>query len=150
MHWVGVRLEVMDRREIYFFMIPELYEKDVEIIRNRLVELRDAPSLADIQGYSEIPKEEVNARIRFNRAYLLHLQTRLAWEADRAVVIGEAIKETEGLYQTWQAFADMNNPFYYVSVRRQGARRVRDAIGEEAWRNRELPPFVPYWRFNPR
>jgi hypothetical protein len=147
---LGVRLEVMDRRETYFFQIPELYEKDVDIIRNRILDLKGAPTLSDIQRYDHLSKDEINATIRLNRAYKLHLETRMAWEPDRQMILSEAIRETELCYRAWSNLAEMRTPFYFVSVRRRAALVFRDIVGEEAFQGGELPPSVPHWRFNQR
>ena len=48
----------------------------------------------------------------------------------------------------WDAVRDARCEFYYVTVRRQALKKLRDLVGEEAYLAGTLPPNVPTWRFN--
>ena len=56
--------------------------------------------------------------------------------------------ETDRLYQVWDSVRDARCDFYYVTVRRQALKKLRDLIGEDAYLDAELPANVPTWRFN--
>lgn len=147
LHHVAVDRELLDPREVRYVLARlEDYEIDLTILRRRHEELADAPRVADAGRFPD--RESVNEMIRFNRAYRKHLDARLAWEADRADLIREALRETDRLYRVWDAVRDARCDFYYVTVRRQALQRLREAIGPESYATGELPPYVPEWRFN--
>ena len=77
--------------------------------------------------------------------YLLSSYTQL--KLDRADVIGVAVAETDRLYRVWDAVRDARCEFYYVTVRRQALKRLKEMVGDEAFAEVDLPPHVPGWRF---
>ncbi len=148
LHKTAIRLEILDERETrYVLARAEDYQTDLELLRRRYQELRDAPRLADSDRFPA--REAVNQMIQFNRTYRGFLEGRQVWEADRAEVIGVALTETDRLYKVWDAVRDARCEFYYVTVRRQALKRLRDTLGETAYTAAELPPHVPAWRFQP-
>jgi hypothetical protein len=58
-----------------------------------------------------------------------------------------ALQETDRLYQVWDAVRDARCDYYYVTVRRQALKRLRELIGDEAYYSASFPPCVPFWRF---
>ena len=58
-----------------------------------------------------------------------------------------ALNETDHLYQVWDSVRDARCNYYYVTVRRQALKTLREMIGTEAFYRGELPPHVPVWRF---
>jgi hypothetical protein len=146
LHATAIRLEILDERETrYVLARAEDFETDLELLRRRYQDLRDAPPLADADRFPG--REAVNHLIQFNRTYRTHLEGRQAWEADRAEVIGVALSETDRLYRVWDAVRDARCEFYYVTVRRQALKRLREALGDQAYEVADLPPHVPAWRF---
>ncbi len=61
--------------------------------------------------------------------------------------LGAVLDETKRLYRVWDAVRDSKCEFYYVTVRRQALRKLRDLVGPEAYEAGDLPPHVPVWRF---
>ena len=57
------------------------------------------------------------------------------------------LQETDQLYQIWDTVRDARCEYYYVTVRRQALKRLREALGDEAYFSGRLPPHVPLWRF---
>lgn len=148
LHKTAIQLEILDERETrYVLARVEDFETDLELLRRRHLELRDAPRLADSDRFPA--RDAVNQMIQFNRTYRVFLEGRQVWEADRADVIGVALSETDRLYKVWDAVRDARCEFYYVTVRRQALKRLRDSLGEPAYASAELPPHVPAWRFQP-
>ena len=71
----------------------------------------------------------------------------MTMEPDRAPVVRAALKETDWLYQIWDAVRDARCEYYYVTVRRQALKRLQTMLGSEAYSAADLPPYVPVWRF---
>lgn len=143
---VALEWEILDSREAkYYFMRPEDFCGDVNMLRRRYRELEGAPKLAEAQ---RLPAEAVAAElVRFNRAYHKHIEARCRHETDRAVALQVVLDETKQLYQIWDAVRDSRRDCFYVTARRQSLRKLRDLVGDEAYRRGELPPAVPTWRF---
>ena len=145
-HKTAVEWEIMDPRETRYVMATrEDFEADLNLLRKRHADLADAPRLADCQRLPD--RRMVNELIRFNRAYRKYLEERQAWEADRADLFHTAIQETDRFYRQWDAVRDAQCDFYYVTVRRAALKRLRDAIGEDAFSTGQMPHYVPDWRF---
>ena len=68
-------------------------------------------------------------------------------ESTRGWELRTALQETDHLYYIWDTVRDARCEYYYVTVRRQALKRLRDLLGEEAYYTTKLPPFVPLWRF---
>jgi hypothetical protein len=146
LHKTAIRLEILDERETrYVLARPDDFEADLELLRRRYQELREAPTLADADRFPG--RDAVNQMIQFNRTYRHTLEARQVWEADRADVIGVALTETDRLYKVWDAVRDARCEFYNVTVRRQALKRLREALGEQEYQAGTLPPHVPVWRF---
>jgi len=145
-HQTAVRWEIMDPRETrYVLSRPEDFEADLNLLRRRYVDLADAPPLADGSRFPD--RRTVNDLIRFNRAYRKYLETRQVWESDRADALRVAVLETDRLYRVWDAVRDARCEFYYVTVRRQALKKLKEMLGDEGYALGELPPYVPEWRF---
>ncbi len=146
LHQVAMAWEILDERETrYLLYNREDFQADLNLLRTRYRDLADAPQLAECQRLPD--RHTVNELIRFNRAYRQHLEERQAWELDRADLLREALQETDRLYRQWDAIRDAQCDFYYVTVRRAALKRLRDAIGEEAFATGRMPPYVPLWAF---
>jgi hypothetical protein len=145
-HALAVRWEILDPRETrYVLTRPEDFSGDLNMLRRRYVELQDAPKVADGERFPD--RAMVNELVRFNRSYLKHLQQRQQMEVDRADALRAVMWETDRLYQVWDAVRDARCGFYYVTVRRHALVKLKELIGEEAYKTANLPPSVPLWRF---
>jgi len=143
---LAAQWEILDPREVrYVLSRPEDFVADLKLLRRRYEELRDAPPLNDGLRFPE--RSFVSDQLAFNRAYRQHLDNRLAVEPVRWWDLHEAIQETDRLYQVWDAVRDARCDYYYVTVRRQALKRLRDMIGPQAYFAGTLPPHVPVWRF---
>lgn len=143
---LAVEMEILDQREVrYVLTRPEDFETDLNLLRRRYLELADAPRLADGARFPD--RTTVTEYITFNRAYRRYLEARQPLEPDRTWQYREALRETDWLYQVWDAVRDARCEFYYVTVRRQALKRLRDLVGPDAYAAGQLPPYVPVWRF---
>jgi hypothetical protein len=142
----AIEWQILDPRETrYVLAKPEDFQEDLDFLRRRKMDFETLPRVAESD---RLPARQVlNENIRFNRAYRKTLETRLAWEPDRAGEIGEAIRETERLYKVWDAMRDARCEYHYVTVRRLALQKMKDLIGPEDYAAGVLPPFVPEWRF---
>jgi hypothetical protein len=138
--------EVMDRRENYLLSDPDEFVSDVCLLRRRMRLLADAPPLHDWRRFPE--RGVVSEFLEFNRAYLRHLEQRLAIEGTRRDELAEAIEETEQLYRIWDAVRDAGSECYYVTVRRTALLHLLQALGPDDYYGGKLPPHVPLWRFS--
>jgi hypothetical protein len=143
---LAVEWEILDPREVrYVLARPEDFENDLNLLRRRYQELSDAPKLNDSQRFPD--RGTVNELLAFNRAYRRFLDARQALEQDRSNCLRAALKETDWLYQVWDSVRDARCEYYYITVRRQALKRLRQMVGPEAYDAAELPPYVPLWRF---
>ncbi len=145
-HKLAVDWELLDFRETrYILARPDDFSADLNLLRRRYQELHDAPRVDDSFRFPE--RAAVNDLVRFNRAYRKHLDGLADLDVDRTETIRAVMRETDTLYQVWDACRDARCEFYYVTVRRQALKRLRDLVGEDAYARGELPPNVPLWRF---
>ena len=140
--------EILDPRETRFVLTRrEELKADFELLRRRRHELADAPPLHDCMRFP--PRPLVSELLDFNRQYREHLEQRRTVDTARAWEHQEALAEAERLYNIWDSIRDSRCDYYYITVRRQALKKVREAIGVEAFYNGHYPPHVPVWRFRP-
>lgn len=146
LHRTAVEWEILDPRETrYVLAQPEEFQTDLDFLRQRRADFADVPRLADA---NRLPNRRLmDDYIQFNRAFRKHLDVRLLWEADRADIIGETVRETDRLYRLWDAMREAKCDFHYVTYRRQALKKLKDGLGESVYASGELPPYVPEWRF---
>jgi hypothetical protein len=142
----AIEWEILDPRETRYVLAKlEDFQDDVDFLRKRRAELEEAPRVIDAFRLPE--REMINDAIRFNRAFRKQMETRMVWEADRAVLIRVVIDENERLYRIWDAMRDARSDLHYITTRRMALLRLRDQIGPEIYEAAEFPPYVPDWRF---
>jgi len=142
----AVRLQILDPREVrYILARPEDFHADLNILRRRYSELANAPTIEDCLRFPD--RTVVNDLLAFNRAYRQHIDVRQPVELIHWWELRMALEETEQLYQIWDAVRDARCDYYYVHVRRQALKRLREQIGDQAYYSGDLPPCVPLWRF---
>ena len=145
---LAVEWEVLDTREVrYILTRPEDFTSDLNLLRRRCQELADAPPAHDCQRFPD--RATINELLAFNRAYRQHLDMRQPAEPARWWELRSVLQETDQLYQVWDTVRDARCEYYYVTVRRQALKRLRDMLGENAYYTGEMPPHVPVWRFQP-
>lgn len=146
-HQVAVQWEILDERETrYVLTRPEDFCTDLNMLRRRYRDLEDAPKVADSLRFPG--RQFVNEQVKFNRVFRRHIDERRQLEVDRADSLRNVVMETDRLYQVWDSVRDARCDFYYVTVRRQALKKLRDLIGEDAYLDADLPANVPTWRFN--
>jgi hypothetical protein len=143
---LAVSWELLDGRECrYVLTRAEELGADLKMLRRRYHELADAPPLHDCMRFPD--RGLVNELLTFNRAYRQHLDSRQSLEITYWWELHEALQETERLFQVWDTVRDARCDYYYVTVRRTALKKLREAIGPQAYYSGTLPPHVPTWRF---
>jgi hypothetical protein len=143
---LALKWEILDPRECrYIMQRTEESPADLNLLRRRWRELRDAPSLSDAQRFPQ--RFIVNDLLSANRDYQKTMTLRQMvdgsrWEENR-VILGE----NDQLYAIWDNVRDAGCEYYYVVVRRLALKRLREQLGDEAYYSGDLPPSVPLWRF---
>lgn len=142
---LAIKWELLDPRETHYLLARrEEFSVDINLLRRRYQELKDAPRLADADRLP--PKSVAEDMVKANRAFHAVIKDRRAFELDRAEMLNTVLYETDQLYRVWDAVRDARCDFYYVAARRQALRKLRNAIGEEAYSAAQLPPSTPVWR----
>ena len=137
-----VQHEYIDPSETqYFFVDAANWNRDLDIARERYLDLRDTPGLWATIAYP--PYEYADQLRRLNRRYLQYLQDRAELELDRQYILYVVITETKCLYNVWDNIADLQNPYFRVSSRRSTLKRLIE-LGYPP--GAPLPPSVPTWR----
>jgi hypothetical protein len=143
---VAVSWEILDPREVrYVLARPEDFNADLKLLRRRYQDLADAPPLHDCMRFPD--RTLINDLLSFNRSYRQHLDSRQSIEKTYWWELHEALQEADRLYQLWDTVRDARCDYYYVTVRRQALKKVRETVGEQAYYSGCLPPHVPVWRF---
>lgn len=143
---LAVDLEILDPREVrYILARPEDFAADLKLLRHRYQELGTAPAVDDALRFPE--RTTVNELLAFNRNYRRRLDLRQPLELVHGWELRIALQETDRLYQIWDRVRDARCPYYYVTVRRQALKQLRELVGEEAYYSGDLPPCVPLWLF---
>jgi hypothetical protein len=142
---LALEWEILDQRESrYVLARPEDFASDVNLLRRRCHDLRDAPPASDAVRFPD--RVAVNDLLAFNRAFKQYVEVRQPGEPGRCWELRDAITEIDHLYHVWDTVRDTRCEYYYVTVRRQALKRLRDLLGEQAYYSGKLPPHVPLWR----
>jgi hypothetical protein len=143
---LAVDWEILDPREVrYVLARPEDFAADLNLLRRRNADLGDAPAVVDCQRFPD--RAAVNEMLAFNRAYRQQLDARQPADPARWWELRRILQETDQLYQVWDTVRDSRCEYYYVTVRRQALKRLRELVGDDAYYTGALPPYVPLWRF---
>jgi len=143
---VAIQWEILDPREIrYVLTRPEDFASDLKLLRRRYQDLKDAPPLLDCQRFPD--RSTISDLLAFNRAYRQYLDNRQSLEMVHTWEVRDALQEADHLYHVWDTARDARCDYYYVTVRRQALKRLREMVGVEAYYTSNLPPHVPVWRF---
>jgi hypothetical protein len=147
--------ELIDPKEIkYILTLDDKLDSayfDVILLNKRYHELfaQNAPKLIEANRFLYTHKQ-INEILTFNRAFRQTLVNRQNIEFDRATFYRKVIAETDELYNIWDALRDSKAEFYYITVRRNALFNLKNKLGDEAYYQGTMPPFVPIWRFEER
>jgi hypothetical protein len=142
---VALLWEILDPREVRYVMTREdEFLTDLRMLQRRQRDLYDAPPLYDADRFPD--RATVNELLIFNRSYRQHLDATIPLYPNNSE-LRAAKDEVEQLYQIWDAVRDARCDYYYVHIRRQALKKLRDQLGQPEYLSATLPPHVPTWRF---
>jgi hypothetical protein len=143
---LAVRMEILDPQETKFLLAKgEDFAADMKILQGRYQELANAPYLEECSRFPS--RELVEDMLACNQSYHKELEARLVLDRIHAEDIQAALEETDQLHRIWETVREIRRDYYYVTVRRQALKELRNLIGMEAYYGGRLPPHVPTWRF---
>ena len=143
---IALDLEILDARETrYVLANADDAVSDVQMLRRRFQELSDAPRVSDALRFPD--RTVINELLAFNRAYRNHVEVRQPLEMGNGGYLRTAQREVDYLYQVWDTARDARCEYYYVTVRRQALKRLKEMLGDDAYYQGQLPSHVPVWRF---
>jgi len=141
---LAVEWEIMDPREQRWVLTrAEDFPADLRMLRRRYQELADAPHVLDAWRFPE--RTAVAECLAFNRAY--RHQVEAGWSPARAWEVRETLAEVDRLHTLWDHVYEAQGDCYYVTARRAALKRLRHALGDEAYARGEMPCHVPLHRF---
>lgn len=143
---LAIEWEVLDPREVKFVLSRcEDFEGDVKLLHRRWHDLAGAPTLADSMRFPD--RAMVNDLLSFNRGYRQLIDQRQTLDPALWWELQEILGEVDRLYQVYDLVRDARCEYYYVTVRRQALKKLREQLGVPAYNDGALPPHVPLWRF---
>jgi hypothetical protein len=143
---VAVSWELLDKREDEEMLRrPEDLADHLKTLRQRRLELADAPPLHDCQRFPD--RALINDLLAFNREYCKQLTNRQSVEIAYFWELKREIQETERLYEIWSLAREARTEYYFVWVRRAALKKLRESVGAQSYYSGCLPPHVPVWNF---
>ena len=117
--------EILDPREArYVLTRPEEFFADLTLLRHRYQELADAPPWED--GLRFPDRVQINDLLAFNRAYRKHIADRRPLDLAHGWQLEAVLRETDQLYTIWETVKDARGECYYVTIRRQALKKLRE------------------------
>jgi hypothetical protein len=143
---VAVDWELLDQRETRYVMNrAEDFAGDLKLLRRRYGELYNAPASYECMRFPD--RGLINDLLKFNRDYRQYLEIRQATEPLYWWEFHTVMMECDRIYEVWDLVRESNCDYYYVTVRRQALKKLRERIGDGSFYSGVLPPHVPVWRF---
>ncbi len=143
---LAVERELFDPREITILLHdPRQFAADLKELQRRQLEFADAPKVEECRRFPQ--RSQIQEWLTHNRSYRNDLAARLALDTLHAEELQAAIWETDQLHRIWDTLCDARRDYYYVTVRREALKQVRELVGLQAFYSGQLPPYVPLWRF---
>lgn len=134
--------ELVDPRECAFLLKHD-FAGDLAILRTRYDEFKNCPKLDECNRWPD--RKLINDLLSMNRFCRNIFTKRLELDLLYEDALKDAIGDCDRLYQVWDTVRDAQCDYYYVTVRRNALKLLRDLIGDEAFYNGQMPPNVPVW-----
>ena len=134
---LALRFELLDERELR-------YKLDADLIRHRAWNLMGAPLVADAGKLP--PRMALTENLAFLRGNLEFVNDCIVGWPEHAEYYKAWRREILALLSFWSTALDSQIDFYYVTVRRERLKKIRDEVGLQDWLFNNWPPMIP-WRF---
>jgi hypothetical protein len=121
------------------------FNSELRYVRRHWRALQDAPPLSDCYWLPE--PTAARDLCCFSEGFQAHLQMQRVIYPHRCEQITAVLNETRQLYIVWDAVRRANSPSESWALRRRMLLRLKETIGDNAYYNRQLPCWVPWWRF---
>ena len=121
--------DLFDRRE--------RFAENLDVLRERRVELADAPPLGD--AFRLPPPEVIAARLDEYWVFRKRAEAVLSGDPGRAAAARRALAEADRSFAAWSAAKEARYAEATVGDRRRALKELRRVIGEAAYRRAELP-----------
>jgi hypothetical protein len=134
---LAINEEILDPRERSYLLTREL----LTLLQDRNEDFKNYPKLDECQRYPE--RKVINTLLGANVAFRDNMKKRLELDVFHIDEIRGAIAEADQLYYIWDTLRDAQCEYYYVTIRRQALRLLRDSIGDEEFYSGKLPLYIP-------
>lgn len=119
--------------------------KTIWLIICCFINAASSPFLYHVERFP-VPRSEIRELLSFNRQYRIKVgQHRELFPDSQMTTIIE--KECDVLWLAWDSLDDAKNDLFSEYRRRKALGVLAKTIGPEAFMRGEMPPHVPYWRF---
>lgn len=132
---LAIKLEIIDQREV------PTWGNDLHTLQDRYAVMRDLPWMDEVNRFPQL--ELIKEAMELNRQYRCYLSQRLAIDAVHEADIRQAISENDQLRHIWDTLSDARSPYYYLTVKRESLRVLRELIGPERFYSGNLGPPIP-------
>lgn len=116
--------------------------EQIDVLKDRYEECKNHPHL---NGQYFPDRKVISGFLATNRLYRDHLTKRLEIDSIHDNLIRDAIVETDQLYHVWETIREIQCDYYYVTIRRQQLKLLKDLMGDEIFYSGQLPPYLPMW-----
>jgi hypothetical protein len=140
---VAIAWEIMDKREAAYNFRHHGWGMDLDAMRHRYEEVKNAPRIADAHRFPD--RAHIVKLIGLNRTIRRVIEERKELEIDRQHWFDLALRDLDICYRVYTSVSELTCEFYYVYTRRQAMLHLISLIGREAYDNMDLGPPVPDW-----
>jgi hypothetical protein len=146
LRYVAVKWEILDHRDAaHALRDPETFRTELATLQDWNQKLLRAPWLGECSRFPDM--QTVNDTILANRIFHGEVTDRMDLNRYHRDELRNILKETDDLFEVWDALRDALSEHYGVTYRRQALERLRELLGDDAFYRGQLPPGLPTWRF---
>ena len=140
-----IQEQLIEKDNKHTFSKVKLVSSDLDMIRQRNIELKGAPRLEEFEGFFDPVLCAEN--LRFNASIQNLLEVKIICEPDRIDYYQEILDQNKRLSLMWSLLYNMNTRNNSIFDRRLYALNYIKTVGIENYQNREIPPYVTDWLF---
>lgn len=148
---IGVQEQIINHKDLEYwssFFKPSTISSDFDIIKKRRTILSTYPRIEEAPNFP--PLTTINKALQFNYEYRAFLVQQQRWNQDRYYLYETAIQETDELSKIWNKMASLQMASQRSDLlinKRIALGEYKKLVGEKLWNSKEMPEYVPIWRF---